>query len=403
MKTINKFVNQTNRETDENGYLTVHNCLLLHSGIMEYLGEELINGVGGDVIDEVRINPKKIYKLNISYNELEKAKDTFKLAPIVNGHVFLGVNGENPKDFQEGSVGENLEIVKELDEDGVEKDFLMGTLKFTNPETIELINSGKKEELSTSYSNELRRSDNSDYDFDVINIVANHLALVDKGRAGTKVRVANINQNKGGFSMRKTKNEAVENLPEETVETVTEIEKQESAETTETIQTDNEKRVDKRKIIDEIGGILKGKVDEEIWRTIIKKAETLSYSGSERTESDNEDMEEDDNEKTKTCNDLNGLKEAMYREIKTRLENENKNLLKAYNEVKAKTGDFNFFGMSESDIYKKAFESSAVQLSGNETTGELKAMFRVYNSLDNDKEYEVFSKTSINVPSWCKK
>lgn len=30
-------------------------------------------------------------------------------------------------------------------------------------------------------------------------------------------------------------------------------------------------KVDKRKLIDEIGGILKGKVDEELWRTIIEK------------------------------------------------------------------------------------------------------------------------------------
>lgn len=40
--------------------------------------------------------------------------------------------------------------------------------------------------------------------------------------------------------------------------------------------------VDKRKLIDEIGGILKGKVDEEIWRTVIGKAEKLSYNDSSR-------------------------------------------------------------------------------------------------------------------------
>ena len=38
---------------------------------------------------------------------------------------------------------------------------------------------------------------------------------------------------------------------------------------------------DKRKIIDEIGGILKGKVDEELWKTIIGKAEKLAYNASE--------------------------------------------------------------------------------------------------------------------------
>ena len=38
---------------------------------------------------------------------------------------------------------------------------------------------------------------------------------------------------------------------------------------------------DKRKIIDEIGGILKGKVDDEVLRTILGKAEKLAYNASE--------------------------------------------------------------------------------------------------------------------------
>ena len=44
---------------------------------------------------------------------------------------------------------------------------------------------------------------------------------------------------------------------------------------------------DKRKIIDEVGGILKGKVDEEVWRTIIGKLEKLSYEPSEDNKVDN--------------------------------------------------------------------------------------------------------------------
>ena len=58
---------------------------------------------------------------------------------------------------------------------------------------------------------------------------------------------------------------------------------------------------DKRKLIDEIGGILKGKVDDEIIRTVIKKAEELSYEPSEDDKADNkckneEDKEEEDKE-----------------------------------------------------------------------------------------------------------
>lgn len=408
MQTRNNF-RQSNREIDENGYLTVHDCLLLRNGIMEYSGEELINGSGSDVIDGVTINPKKIYRLNITTAELEKAKDSFKLAPIVNGHTFLGKDGENPKDFQEGAVGENLTIVKEIDEDGTEKDFLKANLKFTNPDTIELITNGEKQELSTSYTNDLKRSNNEDYDFEVINIVGNHLALVNKGRAGSKVRVANNNEitNNSEAKMKKLKNEMVEEVKEKETETKKEeLENEENKEEKE-LEVKNEAHIDKRKLIDEIGGILKDKLDEELWRTVIKKVEKIAYSGSERTEADNaeEDKKEEKatNEKSKACNELNSLKEAMYDEIKARLENENKNLVKAYNEVKTKTGDFNFYGLSEADVYRKGFENSNIQLSGNETLGELKAMFRVYNSIDKSEEFSVFQpKSNLNLPKWCK-
>lgn len=45
--------------------------------------------------------------------------------------------------------------------------------------------------------------------------------------------------------------------------------------------------VDKRKLIDEVGGILKGKVDEEVWRTIIGKIEKIAYHKSEAGTADN--------------------------------------------------------------------------------------------------------------------
>lgn len=51
-------------------------------------------------------------------------------------------------------------------------------------------------------------------------------------------------------------------------------------------QVENEK-TDKRKLIDEVGGILKGKVDDEIIRTIIGKMEKASYDKSEAGSADN--------------------------------------------------------------------------------------------------------------------
>ena len=54
---------------------------------------------------------------------------------------------------------------------------------------------------------------------------------------------------------------------------------------------------DKRKLIDEIGGILKGKVDDEIIRTIMQKAEELAYEKSEAGSADNKCKNADEEEK----------------------------------------------------------------------------------------------------------
>lgn len=48
------------------------------------------------------------------------------------------------------------------------------------------------------------------------------------------------------------------------------------------------KNEDKRKLIDEVGGILKDKVDEELWRTVIGKLEKIAYEPSEDSKVDNE-------------------------------------------------------------------------------------------------------------------
>lgn len=71
------------------------------------------------------------------------------------------------------------------------------------------------------------------------------------------------------------------------------------------------KNEDKRKLIDEIGGILKDKVDDEIIRTVIKKAEELSYEPSEDDKADNKkaENEEDKDEAKNKCKNEDDKKE----------------------------------------------------------------------------------------------
>lgn len=69
------------------------------------------------------------------------------------------------------------------------------------------------------------------------------------------------------------------------------------------------KNEDKRKLIDEIGGVLKGKVDDEVIRTIIGKAEKIAYEPSEDDKADNanEDKPEDKKEVKNSMEDLNKI------------------------------------------------------------------------------------------------
>lgn len=65
-------------------------------------------------------------------------------------------------------------------------------------------------------------------------------------------------------------------------------------------EKDKEKEVmneDKRKLIDEVGGILKGKVDDEIIRTIIGKIEKVAYEPSEDDKAVNKCKNEDEEDK----------------------------------------------------------------------------------------------------------
>lgn len=83
--------------------------------------------------------------------------------------------------------------------------------------------------------------------------------------------------------------------------------------------------VDKRKLIDEVGGILKGKVDDEIIRIIIGKLEKVAYDKSEAKTADNEaektvkDLEEEaesegeeQEEVENKCKKANNSKEDWY-------------------------------------------------------------------------------------------
>ena len=390
------------RHKDENGYLHVDKSPILRAGILEYLGEELLPE-GEDTVDGVKIDRDKIYKVFIPEDEIRKGADSFKLLPITNDHTWLGKEGEDAKDYQEGTIGENVYV-----EDGM----LYAPLMFTGSEIIDDIDGGK-EELSSSYYNRFEKSKNSEYDFIARDIKGNHLALVDKGRCGSGVRVLNSNIT-GVRKMAvkaKTVNEAILKLDGKEIDldrffAEEAEEKDGGADIHEESIAENE---DKRALIDEIGGMLKDKVDEELWRTIVGKIEEIAYKPSEESETDNEEVEEEkkeeevetesdnacsanedeekeDKEEEKSENGAKAMNyDALYAKISNAIKTENKKVeeakVKAYNEARVVLGDFNPFGMSDKDMYVKALNHLGVDLEGSEKVAELKAMLKACSSV----------------------
>lgn len=117
-------------------------------------------------------------------------------------------------------------------------------------------------------------------------------------------------------------------------------------------------KVDKRKLIDEVGGILKGKVGDEIIRTVMKKMEEASYNKSESGESD--DGEEEDKGKG---NDGCGMDAAEIR--KEAIANVRK-MDSFYKKILPFTGAFTYDSMeSLEEIAEEACKKLKLESNGN--------------------------------------
>lgn len=367
------------RHYDENGFLSVDKSPILSTDVLEYLGKEF----GIDEVAGVKIEPEKIYKVRIPREELEKAAKSFELLPIVDGHQWLsgGLEDGDAKKYQEGTTGSGAFVA----EDGK----LFVPLKFTGKGILEHLKEGV-EELSASYSHNLRLDETGTADFVAVDIMGNHVALVERGRCGSEVRVFNNNE----VDKMRAKNEIALLVDGKKIDLAKFFseEQQEDAHQDGSI-TDNEE-IDKRKVIDEIGGILKGKgLDEEIIRTVIGLAEKLSYDKSEAGTSDNEceienedpEVEKEDDEKEEKAKSENAT--VLISALKKEMAENNAALRRAYNSAVALTGeDFPAIGLSVRQIYEHALKSRKIETS-NRSVAELAAICETLKSVRVDNSF----------------
>lgn len=175
------------RSYDEDGRLHVETSNISKATVNPYYGSEIPNH------DKLGLEPTKVYYMLRDPEELEKAVQTFNNLPLLSKHIPVSAD-EPQKDVIVGTTGSDAKF-----EDG----YLKCSLAVWDSEAIAGIESGEQMELSSAYRyvadmtagefNGMR------YDGVMRDIVGNHVALVDVGRAGRDVVVSDADP----FSERK--------------------------------------------------------------------------------------------------------------------------------------------------------------------------------------------------------
>jgi len=148
------------------GYL-VATARIARTGVQEYLAREL--GMVGDGVIRINRSPEQVFHTD-SIQSLSRV-------PVTLGHPDVEVTADNWKDLAVGEVG-----------DTVMKD---GEWLVVNPmlKDSRAIDSGLRG-LSMGYTAGLVDApDGADYDYDMVDIRHNHLALCALGRAGHEARI----------------------------------------------------------------------------------------------------------------------------------------------------------------------------------------------------------------------
>lgn len=149
------------------GYLR-GDAIITRAGVFDYRNAD------GSIVRELR-HPDDVFK--------PESLETLKMLPITVDHPPEFVDAKNAHKYDRGSTGESYRI------DG---DYIISTLTVRHQDAINAIEDGNHE-ISMGYSVKLIPEkgiyEGKAYDFRQINHEYNHLALVEKGRAGSLVRL----------------------------------------------------------------------------------------------------------------------------------------------------------------------------------------------------------------------
>ena len=135
--------------------------------------------------DSLGLDPNKIYNMYRDPAELEKGAASFNNLPLLKKHIQVSADAPM-KDDVVGSIGSDVHF---------DAPYLKASLCVWDSEAIALIDAQELDELSSAYHyvpvmEPGTTPEGEAYDGRMTDIIGNHLALVETGRAGPDVAVA---------------------------------------------------------------------------------------------------------------------------------------------------------------------------------------------------------------------
>jgi hypothetical protein len=286
------------RSTDVDGRLHVARVNFSKAVVNPYLGSE---------IDDPSLEPNRVYMMLRDPGELAKAAPTFVNLPLMARHIVTTAD-EPMKDDIVGSLGSDVEF----------KDpYLQASLIVWDSAAIAAIESGDVVELSAAYrftpDMQSGTFNGVKYDGVMRNIVGNHVALVETGRAGPDVMVSDANPfvaqvaEETEMTKRAKAAKLVEDASLAYLDKLLDAltgEEESPADEEEDIAADEESPADVLK------EKMKGKFDEDEYKIISDMIDKLGTGPVQDDEPNDEDEEEKAMEEKKTAMDA-AVKQAV--------------------------------------------------------------------------------------------
>lgn len=173
-------------ETGE-GFLICRNVPISRTGDQEYLGWEIgIPGAGGGQIVTVHRPPEEVFST--------AALASFEGKPVTNDHPPVLIGPDDVKTYEMGHA-QNVRRG-----DGEREEYTLADLHIHDRELIDAVQSGKRE-ISCGY--ECEYVPNGDGTYTQRNIRGNHVAVVERGRAGKRAAILDSDKKKAKEPERK--------------------------------------------------------------------------------------------------------------------------------------------------------------------------------------------------------